>query len=395
LSHERTILHVDMDAFYASVEVLDDPSLAGRPVIVGGTPEGRGVVAAASYEARGFGVHSAMSAARARRLCPDGVFLRGRMERYHEISAGIGAIFRDFTPLVEPLSIDEAFLDVGGCLRLFGDGETIGRLIKDRIGDEVGLIASVGVAPNKFLAKLASDLEKPDGFVVIGSHEIQQRLDPLPVNRIWGVGRVFAGELNRLGINTIADLRNFRRQDLVNRWGDHARHILALAEGRDERPVVPDHAAKSIGNETTFRHDIAAADLLQEILDALVDKVAHRLRSQGLVARTVTLKARFADFSTPTRSETLTEPTDQTVLLREVGHRLLTERLDRGQRPLRLLGFTVSQLELAGAGQGELFVDQDRHRQQTLDRLVDSVHHRFGAKLGRGLRRSGEEPESD
>ncbi|RKZ14371.1 DNA polymerase IV [bacterium] len=384
-----------MDAFYASVEVLDDPSLAGRPVIVGGTPEGRGVVAAASYEARGFGVHSAMSAARARRLCPDGVFLRGRMERYHEISAGIGAIFRDFTPLVEPLSIDEAFLDVGGCLRLFGDGETIGRLIKDRIGDEVGLIASVGVAPNKFLAKLASDLEKPDGFVVIGSHEIQQRLDPLPVNRIWGVGRVFAGELNRLGINTIADLRNFRRQDLVNRWGDHARHILALAEGRDERPVVPDHAAKSIGNETTFRHDIAAADLLQEILDALVDKVAHRLRSQGLVARTVTLKARFADFSTPTRSETLTEPTDQTVLLREVGHRLLTERLDRGQRPLRLLGFTVSQLELAGAGQGELFVDQDRHRQQTLDRLVDSVHHRFGAKLGRGLRRSGEEPESD
>ena len=395
MSHERTILHVDMDAFYASVEVLDDPSLAGRPVIVGGTPEGRGVVAAASYEARGFGVHSAMSAARARRLCPDGVFLRGRMERYHEISAGIGAIFRDFTPLVEPLSIDEAFLDVGGCLRLFGDGETIGRLIKDRIGDEVGLIASVGVAPNKFLAKLASDLEKPDGFVVIGSHEIQQRLDPLPVNRIWGVGRVFAGELNRLGINTIADLRNFRRQDLVNRWGDHARHILALAEGRDERPVVPDHAAKSIGNETTFRHDIAAADLLQEILDALVDKVAHRLRSQGLVARTVTLKARFADFSTPTRSETLTEPTDQTVLLREVGHRLLTERLDRGQRPLRLLGFTVSQLELAGAGQGELFVDQDRHRQQTLDRLVDSVHHRFGAKLGRGLRRSGEEPESD
>ena len=395
MSHERTILHVDMDAFYASVEVLDDPSLAGRPVIVGGTPEGRGVVAAASYEARGFGVHSAMSAARARRLCPDGVFLRGRMERYHEISAGIGAIFRDFTPLVEPLSIDEAFLDVGGCLRLFGDGETIGRLIKDRIGDEVGLIASVGVAPNKFLAKLASDLEKPDGFVVIGSHEIQQRLDPLPVNRIWGVGRVFAGELNRLGINTIADLRNFRRQDLVNRWGDHARHILALAEGRDERPVVPDHAAKSIGNETTFRHDIAAADLLQEILDALVDKVAHRLRNQGLVARTVTLKARFADFSTPTRSETLTEPTDQTVLLREVGHRLLTERLDRGQRPLRLLGFTVSQLELAGAGQGELFVDQDRHRQQTLDRLVDSVHHRFGAKLGRGLRRSGEEPESD
>ena len=391
----RTIVHVDMDAFYASVEVLDDPSLAGRPVIVGGTPEGRGVVSAASYEARRYGVHSAMSAARARQLCPDGVFLRGRMERYHEISGQIGAIFRDFTPLVEPLSIDEAFLDVGACLRLFGDGQTIGRRIKARIADEVGLTASVGVATNKFLAKLASDLEKPDGFVVIGADEVQQRLDPLPVKWIWGVGRVFARELNRLGITTIADLRHHPRRSLVDRWGDHARHILALAEGRDERPVVPDHAAKSLGNETTFTEDIAAAELLQDILDALVDKVARRLRAQGLLARTVTLKARYPDFTTLTRSETLTEPTDQTVHLRDVGRRLLAQRLDRRDRPLRLLGFTVSQLEVSGGGQGELFIDPDRCKQQTLDRLVDRVHNRFGDKLGRGLRRSPDDTDRE
>ena len=385
MSAERTILHVDMDAFYAAVEVLDDPSLAGRPVMVGGTPEGRGVVAAASYEARRYGVHSAMSAARARQLCPDGVFLRSRMDRYAEISRQVFAVFADFSPLVEPLSIDEAFLDASGCLRLFGDGRAMGRRIKGRIRQEVGLTASVGVAPNKFLAKLASDLEKPDGLVVITSEGARARLAPLPVRKLWGVGRVFGGELSKLGIETVADLLAHPRRELEDRWGDHVRHLLELAVGHDERPVVPDHEAKSIGNELTFREDIADPGQLTAILDDLVDRVARRLRSQGMMARTATLKARYADFSTPTRSETLNEPTDQTVLLRTVARQLLDRRLDRNGRSLRLLGFSVSHLSREGRDQGRLFPDPEQERQRTLDKVVDRVHHRWGAKLRRGV----------
>ena len=203
---DRAILHADMDAFYASVEELDDPALKGRPVIVGGTPDGRGVVSAANYEARKYGVHSAMSAARAVKLCPDGVFLRGRMERYSEISKQVFAIFDDFSPLVEPLSIDEAFLDISGCRRLFGSAENVGRLVKKRILDEVGLVASVGVASNKFLAKLASDLEKPDGFTVIPPDRAKEILAALPVGRLWGVGKVAERELKKFGIRKVADL---------------------------------------------------------------------------------------------------------------------------------------------------------------------------------------------
>jgi DNA polymerase-4 len=376
-----------MDAFYASVEVMDDPSLRGRPVIVGGTPEGRGVVTAASYEARRFGVHSAMSAARARRLCPDGVFLRGRMERYVEVSADVFAVMRDFTPLVEPLSIDEAFLDVGGCRRLFGPPERVGRLLKERIAAEVGLTASVGVAPNKFLAKLASDLEKPDGFVVVPRDDVAGFLAPLAVTRLWGVGPATAGVLHGLGIRTVADLLAHPREDLVERWGDHARHLLELAAGRDERPVVPDHEAKSLGNEITFAEDIADQDHLEEVLDHLVDKVARRLRRQGLTARTVVLKARYADFATHTRSATLPEGTDRTVTIRDAARELLRRRLGRRGRPLRLLGVTAANLDVGTTTQGELFADPQQEHQRILDRVTDRVHDRFGAKLRRGLDR--------
>ena len=225
---DRAILHVDMDAFYASVEILDDPSLAGRPVIVGGSAEGRGLVSAASYEARKFGVHSAMPAAQAVRRCPNGVFVRPRMARYVEISKRILAVFRDFTPLVEPVSVDEAFLDVTGCRRLFGGAEEIGWAIKHRIRDEIGLVASVGVAPNKFLAKLASDLEKPDGFVVFHDDDARERLAVLPVGRLWGVGKVTERELNRHGIHTVAADKRITAFKITLFFGESASNLALL-----------------------------------------------------------------------------------------------------------------------------------------------------------------------
>jgi len=384
MSADRAILHVDMDAFYAAVEVLDDPSLRGKPVIVGGTPEGRGVVSAASYEAREFGVHSAMPAARAVKLCPHGVFLKPRGGRYSEISRQIQAIFHDYTPLVEPLSLDEAFLDVTGCRRLFGSAVEIGREIKRRIGEEIGLTASVGVAPNKFLAKLASDLEKPDGFVVMTDADAPARLAALPVGRLWGVGRVTARELERLGVRTVGDLKRTPREVLARRLGDHVDHFLRLADGRDERPVVPVHEAKSIGHEVTFAEDIAALDELRDVLDHLAEKVAWRLRRHGLQARTVTLKARYADFATHTRSQTLPHATDSTTEIRAAARELLTERLGRRDRPLRLIGVTCSQLGSEPTGQAELFQDPVQARDRELDRVMDRINERFGRVLRRG-----------
>jgi len=383
---ERQILHVDMDAFYAAVEVLDDPSLAGRPVIVGGTPAGRGVVAAASYEARRFGVHSAMSAARARQLCPTGVFRRPRMQRYVDVSGQILAILQEYTPLVEPLSIDEAFLDVTGCERLFGSAAAIGRTIKDRVRREVGLTASVGVAPNKFLAKLASDLEKPDGFVVIEAAAARDTLAALPVRKLWGVGEVSERELRRHGIRTIGDLARAPRSLLAGCFGGHAAQLLDLAAGRDDRPVIPAHEAKSIGNEVTFAADIADPEELRGVLDLLAEKVAWRLRRHGLRGRTVTVKARFPDFATHTRSETLQQTTCSTATIRAVARELLERRLDRRGRPLRLVGVTVSQLEGRAAVQGELFSDPTGAREAALDSLVDRVRDRFGPLLRRGGR---------
>lgn len=387
----RSILHVDMDAFFASVEVLDDPRLRGKPVIVGGTPEGRGVVCAASYEARRFGVHSAMSAARAVKICPDGVFLRPRGGRYAEISGYVFDVFHDFTPLVEPLSVDEAFLDVSGCRRLFGPGEAIGRRIKNRIRDEIGLVASVGVATNKFLAKLASDLEKPDGFTVVDPDRVQAFLDPLPVERLWGVGPRTQQALAELGVRTVHDLRLCDPVRLEDRLGPvHAAHVGALAVGRDDRPVVPDHEAKSIGHEVTFAADIAEREALVDILDDLSEKVARRLRRAGVLARTVQLKARYPDFSTCTRSLTLPESTDSTVVLRDAGRELFDRHLGRRGRPLRLIGISAQNLGVDDACQAELFPDNDRVRDRALDALTDAAVDRFGrGALSRGLRRPG------
>ncbi len=372
------ILHVDMDAFYASVEELDRPELVGKPVIVAGDPQSRGVVSAANYVARTFGVHSAMPSATARRLCPQGVFLPGRMDRYVDVSRQIRQIFHRYTPLVEPLSLDEAFLDVSGSIGLFGSAEQIGRKIKREIRDQLQLVASVGVAPNKYLAKIASDLDKPDGFVVVDENNIQAFLDPLPVSRIWGVGRVSNQVLDRLGIRTIAQLRAASLDPLREKFGSMGDQLWNLARGIDDRPVVPDHEAKSISHETTFATDIADAEILRGCLLQLTEQVAQRLRGQGLTARTVHIKVRFANFQTITRNQTLRQATDLTDELWQVAAEMLLNRMPKGHPPVRLLGMGVSGFEESGQSQGLLFDQEERRRQSQLDTVTDEILDRFG-----------------
>ena len=393
---ERRIIHVDMDAFFAAVEALDDPSLRGKPLVVGGASDARGVVAAASYEARRFGIHSAMSMARAERLCPRLVRRPPRFGRYAELSRQVFGVFKEFTPLVEGVSIDEAFLDVSGTERLFGPAETVGREIKRRVKHETKLTASVGVAPNKFLAKVASDLEKPDGFVVIRADEAEARLAPLEVSRLPGVGPVTARSLARMGIHRVGDLARFPRDLLEAELGSYAEHLLSLARGEDDRPVVVEDEPKSIGAETTFARDIADAAALRRHLDGLVERVAHELRDAGYRARTVHLKARYADFTTVTRSHTLPAAAAATRTIREAARALLETRLGRAGRPLRLVGVSVSNLVRPDLGQMELFEDESEAREEELDRLVDSLRERYGPDaLGRasGLGEPGEEEE--
>ena len=384
-----------MDAFYASVEVMDNPALAGRPVIVGGTPEGRGVVSAASYEARKFGVHSAMSAWRATKLCPDGVFVRPRMSRYVELSHQIRAIFRDYTPLVEPISLDEAFLDVTGSRRLFGSAVEIGREIKRRICDELTLVASVGVAPNKYLAKLASDLDKPDGFVVVTRENVEELLADLPVRRLWGVGKQTEKLLARKGIHTIRDITTTPTEELEARLGVLALRLKNLALGVDHRPVVADWEAKSISNERTFAEDIGDAAELREIIDVLSEMVARRLRQSGLLALTVQIKARYSDFTTLTRSVTLGEATEQTLVIRDAARDLLEERLGRRGRPLRLIGVGVSNFVHPEDEPGDLFTNDNHAKNLKVDHILDDLQDRFGGDVihrGRGRRkRTGDE----
>jgi len=368
-----------MDAFYASIETRDDPTLSGRPVVVGGTPEQRGVVAAASYEARTYGIHSAMSAFRALKLCPEAVFIRPRMTHYVSVSKEIRAIFDEYTPLVEPISIDEAFLDVTGSLRLFGSAVEIARMIKRRIHDEVGLTASVGVAPNKFLSKLASDLEKPDGFVVIKPGEAAARLAPLPAGKLWGVGKVTQKTLASHGIHTIKDLLAFPPERLESLVGSHAPRLRELAQGIDDRPVVAGNESKSIGAETTFPEDIGDAEKLREVLDGLVTRVAKRLRKEGYRAHTVHLKARYADFETVTRALTLPAATAATQTMQTAAKGLFEERLGRRGRPLRLIGVSVSHLVRPDHELPSLFPESTEEQREKIDHLLDDLQTRFGS----------------
>jgi len=370
----RTIIHVDMDAFYASVEQRDRPELRGRPVIVGADPRGRGVVAASSYEARRFGVHSAMPIGRAARLCPDGVFLPVDMEKYAGVSRQIMAILAGFTPLVEPLSIDEAFLDVTQTRALFGAGEEQARRIKSRIRTAVGLAASVGVASNKFIAKVASDLEKPDGLVVVAPGGEAGFLAPLPVSRLWGAGRVTTADLESMGIRTIGQLAAIPPSHLQSRFGRGGALMSALAHGVDERAVEPLAPPKSMGAEETFELDHRDGERLRATLRGQAERVARELRAEGYAGRTVTLKLRFADFSTITRSHTGDPTQDGLTVYREAS--ALLDRVVLRQ-PVRLIGLSVSGLGPAGEGQLAL-LGPDAVRRERLSRALDRLVERFG-----------------
>jgi DNA polymerase-4 len=406
------ILHVDMDAFYASVELLRHPELRGTPVVVGGSGE-RGVVAAASYEARAFGIHSAMPSVRARRLCPHATFLPGDHQHYGEVSARVMTIFADVTPLVEPLSLDEAFLDVAGAVRLFGEPPAIARFIRQRVLDEEQLTCSVGVAPNKFLAKLASEAAKPratpqgiepgaEVFVVPPGGELDF-LHPLPVRALWGVGPQTQKVLDRLGIRTVADLADLPEDSLTRALGQaHGRHLWRLARGVDDRPVVPDQRAKSISHEETFARDLIDPERLRVEAVRMADAVAARLRAHGCSGRTVTVKVRFHDFRTITRSVTLPTAVDNGVEIGRAAKELLA-RIDPASG-VRLLGVGVSNLDEAGAVQltldaGPDPADGDGGRWDGATAAVDAIRGRFGsdaihpaAFTGRGTKRGGEQP---
>ena len=310
---DRTILHVDLDAFFASVEQRDHPELRGRPVIVGGGgPDQRGVVSAASYEARVFGVHSAMSLREAGRRCPDGVFVPVDGRRYQQASRDVMGVLRRFTPLVEPISIDEAFLDVTATANLFGDGPTIARRIKDEVRADVGLTVSVGVATTKLVAKIASDLRKPDGLVVVPPGDEAAFLAPLPISRLWGVGERTGIALADYGVRTIGDLAALPEDVVVRRFGKHGASLVARARGFDADPVHDGDPAKSVGHEHTFDVDTSDRETIERTLLAMADGVAARLRSAGVRAGTVAVKIRDSSFRTITRQRTLAEPTDMT-----------------------------------------------------------------------------------
>ena len=367
-----------MDAFFASVEQLDNPDLKGKPLIVGGTVEQRGVVAAASYEVRKYGIHSAMPTSQALRLYPNLIIRPVRMSRYSEVSNQIHKIFYDYTPDIEPISLDEAFLDVTGSIQLFGSAEKIGKEIKTRIKQELGLTASVGIAPNKFLAKLASDLDKPDGLVVITEDNKQKILDPLPVSKIWGIGKVTNKALAKIGIETIEQLRHTPLNSLSMILGNQTETILKLAKGIDNRDVETVHEAKSISAEETFSKDIQDKDTLLGVLLHQVEEVSSRLRAEEFEARTITLKIRYADFRTLSRSSTFEKPTNTTKILWQEAQAVFNKWYKSSAEPLRLLGFGTSNLVQQGTGQKLLFTDPEEEKQKKIDTVSDKIREKYG-----------------
>jgi DNA polymerase-4 len=370
------ILHVDMDAFYASVEVAKDPSLRGKPVIVGGLA-GRGVVTSASYEARAFGVRSAMPTITAHRLCPDGIYLANDFDAYVDFSKRIRGVFNSYSPLVEPLSLDEAFIDVGGSVKLFGTPVDIARRIKQDVA-ALGLPCTVGVAPNKFLAKLASAQGKPNGLLVIKADAVKQFLHPLSVEALWGVGAATAETLRRLGLKSVGDVATIPRRTLERAIGDSmGAHLHLLANGIDDRPVTPDGPAKSVGSEETFTSDLDDTDvILREIL-RLADRTASRLREKGMCGRTVTLKVRWSNFKTITRSRTMEAEFDNAAEIYEVVRDLYL-KLDPQRPRIRLLGVAVSSLA-PGPPRRQLLLDYPgRSAWNEAAVAVDDIRRRFG-----------------
>ena len=403
-SSGRVIAHVDMDAFYASVEMRDDPSLKGKPVVVGGPAEKRGVVAAASYEARKYGIHSAMPMGRAVSLCPDLIRISPRMGRYREASEGIMATLKTFSPLVEPLSLDEAFLDLSGTARALGSPEEIGAKIRSSVYAESQLTASVGVAPNKFLAKLASDAKKPDGLTVVTPQDAVQFVQSLDVEAMWGVGKRTAEKLHRLGMKSVKDIARAEPSLLRRHFGVLGLRLHELAWARDDRPVIAESEPKSVSHEITFVKNQRSLDLLNGVLVGLCEQTAARLRRNIMVGKTVTLKLRYGDMSTITRQDVVGHPTDDAGEIHETAYRLLRLERDTDPRPVRLLGVGVSGLLRRTQLNLDLFSDvapddqssgelrpTDSSRTAALNDAVDKLAGRFGegtvsraaSKLGR------------
>ena len=382
MESKRTILHVDMDAFFAAVEVLDRPELAGKALLIGGDGP-RGVVSTASYEARRFGCHSAQPMSIALRRCPHAIVLPPNGKRYREISHRVFEIFDDFSPLVEPLSIDEAFLDLTGTEHIHGSGVDAANLIRKRIRNEIGLTASIGVAANKFLAKLASDYNKPDGLTVVTPDMMDDWLAAMPIGRLWGVGKATEAKFETMNVRTIGQLRRLTEDELIQRFGNSGARFFRLSRGMDDRPVVPDREAKSISQEHTFGIDVEDPDQIRRMLLSQVDQVSWRLRKHGFKARSVTVKIRFGDFETVTRSHTLPSPTDTTETIWHAAKDVFDKWAKR-YRPVRLIGVGVSQF--GGEEQLSLFGQEESEQNRKMDQLTDQIRDRFGKHA---IRRGG------
>lgn len=334
--NSRSIIHVDMDAFYASVEERDNPSLKGKPIIIGGNLKNRGVVTTASYEARKYGVHSAMAIYKAKKLCPEGIFLPVNMIKYKEVSKEVHNIFRRYSKIIEPISIDEAFIDVTGKNPLF-----VAQNIKRDIKNELNLTASIGISVNKFLAKLASDLEKPDGFTIIDQEEAIDFLKSLPIRKLWGVGPKTEKELHRMGIYTIGDLQNYDIKVLTDRFGKKGRELFYFSKGIDNRPVKIDITTQSIGEEETFREDISDIEILDHKLKEYSLNLSYKLEYKGYLTKTITVKVKYEDFSIETKSSTLYIPTDDYLVIYNISSNILKNKFEFNKK-IRLLGLTVS-----------------------------------------------------
>ncbi|WP_337833515.1 DNA polymerase IV [Desulfotruncus arcticus] len=383
-----TIIHVDMDAFFASVEQRDNPQLRGRPVAVGGRPDRRGVVAAASYEARRFGVRSAMAMATAVKLCPGLVVVPANHKRYKEVSDAVMEIFRSYTPVVEPLSLDEAFLDVTGSEKLFGPPEAIGTEIQRRIKEDLQLSASVGIGPNKFIAKLASDYQKPGGFTVVPSEKVMDFLTPLPVEKMWGTGGKTAEKLKHIGVMTIGQLRELSPGFLEETFGKYGRALYDFARGEDARPVEPYREAKSVGKEITFPEDVWDLEELRQTLRVLAEKVGRSLRRQNIKCGSVTLKIKYSDRQLVTRTERLPELTNLTGTIYETAGRLLNKHC---KPPVRLIGITCARL--TGERLITLFQDEKQVKEEKITAALDKLKDRYGeevVKVASLLKKRGE-----
>ncbi len=389
MSHRwpRVIAHVDMDAFFASVEQLIHPEWRGKPVIVGADPrggKGRGVVSAASYEARKFGIHSAMPISRAYRLCPHGIYVQPHGKLYQHYSRQVFEVLREFTPVIEPISIDEAFLELTGSVHLFGSVENLGQAIKQRIRQRTGLTASVGIAPGKSVAKIASDYDKPDGLTIVPPEEVQAFLDPLPVSALWGVGKQMVEALHRMGVKTVADLRHLPPELLKERFGKIGQHIYRMACGQDERPVQPEDKIKSVSNEHTFPRDVNDFETVRQVVFTLAEKVGGRLRRAGFAGRTVHLKIRFADFKTLSRNLTLPDAINLTEDIYRTAE-ILLEEFQPLPMPVRLVGVGVSALVQEENRQLTLW-ENDRQRRFRLERVMDQIQDKFGKHIIRHAR---------